>query len=297
MRVETTVQLRLMRQDDIAAGLRLCRASGWNQVAHDWELFLALSPQGCRVAVDHTGQVVGSVATLRYGNAFGWVAMVLVDPAHRGGGIGTRLLQEAVTLLDDMPAIRLDATPAGVPVYVRAGFVEEWSLQRMQRPGGLADVRSSQSGTREGKLRGDMQVRPMMAADMEAVTAWDNEAFGADRRVLLDDLRSHAPGDAWVADNGELQGYLFGRRGHDFEHLGPLVARSEPVAQKLVAECLSVNPARRYILDAAQHQSWIAWLESLGFTTQRPFTRMCRGQQRYRSRPDQTFAILGPEFG
>ena len=108
------VALRSMRATDIDAGLRLCRVSGWNQVRRDWEQFLALSPDGCCVA-EHEGHVVGTVATVRYGTRFGWIGMVLVDPAVRGRGIGTRLLDHALALLSDMPLVRLDATPAGTP--------------------------------------------------------------------------------------------------------------------------------------------------------------------------------------
>jgi GNAT superfamily N-acetyltransferase len=281
------VRLRRMRLDDVADGLRLCRASRWNQIAHDWEVFLALSADGCRVAVDDMGQVVGSVATVRYGNAFGWVAMVLVDPAHRGAGIGTQLLNEALVLLDDMPAIRLDATPAGANVYARAGFAEELSLQRMQRGAGAGSLPTAS----------DVPMRPMAAGDIDGVMAWDADVFGADRGVLLQDLLLQAPDYAWVAGEGELEGYLFGRHGHDFEHLGPLVARNDVVARRLVSDCLRAHPGRPYILDAPEQPSWVSWLGSLGFTSQRPFTRMYRGQRQYQPRPDQLFAIMGPEFG
>lgn len=275
-----------MRQDDIAAGLRLCRASQWNQVARDWELFLGLSPEGCRVAIDHTGNVVGSVATLRYGNAFSWIAMALVDPAHRGAGIGTRLLEEALSILDDVSLVRLDATPAGFGLYDRAGFREEYRLQRMQRTAHTPAERVSAP-----------PARPMADDDLEEVLARDQEAFGADRRALLEACRRDAPEYAWVTGQGHIDGYLFGRRGHRFEHLGPLVARDEGTARRLVAGCVAVYPDRPFILDVPPHASWVGWLTSLQFVVQRPFIRMYRGERRYHERPDQTFAIAGPEFG
>jgi ribosomal protein S18 acetylase RimI-like enzyme len=87
-------------------------------LAADWELFLRLSPRGCRAAVQD-GKVVGTVTTVNYENRFAWVGMVLVDPETRGQGVGTRLLQETMSVLRDMPSIRLDATPQGRPVYQR----------------------------------------------------------------------------------------------------------------------------------------------------------------------------------
>ena len=50
-----------MTPEDVGAGLRLCRASGWNQLESDWDLFLTLSPAGCRVA-EKNGRVVGTVS-------------------------------------------------------------------------------------------------------------------------------------------------------------------------------------------------------------------------------------------
>jgi hypothetical protein len=45
------------------------------------------------------------------------------------------------------------------------------------------------------------------------------------------------------------------------------------------------------------HQEWKEWLESLGFTEQRPFIRMYHGLNRFPGLPGKQWAILGPEFG
>jgi hypothetical protein len=79
--------------------------------------------------------------------------------------------------------------------------------------------------------------------------------------------------------------------------MGPLVARDEPTARVLVAACMSAYADRPFIIDTPLRASWTAWLESAGFTLQRPFTRMRHGEQRFRERVDQVFAIGGPEFG
>ena len=125
-------KIRAMTVDDIPAGLALCRLSRWNQVARDWEQFLALNPDSARVAVADT-QVIATVTTLDYNARFGWVAMVLVDPAHRGQGLGTAMLTTGLQLLEHVPVVRLDATPAGYPIYRTRGFEEEYQLVRMER--------------------------------------------------------------------------------------------------------------------------------------------------------------------
>src|ERR687897_361510 len=229
---QSTVQMRVMRRDDIPAGLRLCRRANWNQVAADWEVFLASNPDGCRVAIDDSGEVVGSVATLRYGDEFTWIAMVLVDPPHRGKGLGTRLLKEALTIIGEATTARLDATPAGRAVYVPLGFREEYPLQRMERP---AMVRLSAVGraTQPSFGETDLRARRMSDADFADVAKYHRDVFGADRRGLLEMCRGEAPEYAWAIGDGRLGGYLFGRHGYSFEQIGPLVARDEPTARTL----------------------------------------------------------------
>lgn len=124
------ITLRKMESGDISAGLHLCRAHGWNQLSSDLELFLQLSPDGCRVAVEEA-KIVGTVTTVSYESRFSWIGMVLVDPAYQRKGIGRQLLLEALDILKQEETIKLDATPAGREVYIKLGFVDEYPLSRM----------------------------------------------------------------------------------------------------------------------------------------------------------------------
>lgn len=284
---EIEIQYREMAPADIAVGLRLCRASHWNQLARDWKLFLKLSPHGCRVAVNGVG-VVGTVATLQFEDRFSWISMVLVDPMARGFGIGTQLLGEALEILKGSRAIRLDATPAGHAIYRRLNFVDEYRLSRME----TAKPKLEATGA-------DNPARPMTQTDLPDVFTLDREVFGADRRIMLEWMLDGAPQYAWVTQrNGRLAGYMFGRPGFTFEHLGPVVAQDQESAQNLVAACLAKCGDNPVILDAPRNApAWLSWLESLGFAEQRPFIRMFRGENNYPGRPEKQFAILGPEFG
>jgi predicted N-acetyltransferase YhbS len=279
-----------MEVDDIPAGLALCRAARWNQTARDWEAFLRLEPGGARVAFEH-GRVIGTVATLRYERRFAWVAMVLVDPAERGRGVGTGLLHEGIRVLADMRSTRLDATPAGRVLYLRLGFQDEYALSRMEagiEDGGLAAMDAP-----------DDSVRAFTDADLPAVRAFDRDVFGADRGRLLEWLFEGAPSLAFIARSDEsVRGYALGRHGFNFEHVGPVVADSVEIGRSLVSASLAALRGRHAILDAPHHsRPWLEWLAGLGFKEQRPFTRMYLGENPYPGLPDQQFAILGPEFG
>ncbi|MBV9083560.1 MAG: GNAT family N-acetyltransferase [Acidobacteriaceae bacterium] len=279
------VEIRDMTLDDVGAALRLCRLSGWNQVEHDWLLFMQVNANGCRVA-EKKGRVVGTVATVTYQDRFSWIAMMLVDPQERRTGIGTRLLREGLSVLNTQSSIRLDATPLGRQLYRREGFKDEYSLARM-----TIKAESKIAGARDGK------VRPMTEADLPEVLEFDVQVFGANREMLLRNLFERAPNYAFISGISEIEGYCFGRQGYLYEQIGPIVAKDEEIARDLVSNRLASLNSSSCMIDTPRHPSWIDWLGSQGFVDARSFTRMYRGDKPNPGRPECTFGILGPEFG
>ena len=123
--------LRPMRPEDVPAAERLCRASRWNQTTREWDLFLRVAGDHCLVA-ELEGRVVGTAVTTVYDEAVAWIAMVLVDPAERGRGIGRTLLARAIAGAPAGCAPSLDATPAGRGLYLTLGFSDEYALTRFR---------------------------------------------------------------------------------------------------------------------------------------------------------------------
>jgi GNAT superfamily N-acetyltransferase len=277
-----------MTASDIPAGLELCRAARWNQIEADWRRFLALHPMGARVAVDTDDIVIGSVATLRYEGGFGWIAMVVVAPAHRRHGIASRLVEEALDLLGARAPVRLDATPAGELVYRKLAFVPEYPLARMERlPAVSAPPRED-------------GVRAMDDEDFAEVLPLDRDLFGADRAALLRMLRHDAPGYAIVDRRGSrLEGYAFGRHGFSFDQLGPIFARDERAARRLVGHAVTSHPGVAFLLDVPRRSAWLAWLADRGFREQRGFVRLVRGAPAGFESPcsERLFATIGADFG
>ena len=279
------IAFRSMRSNDIPAGLALCRASGWNQLAPDWEIFLQLSPDDCRIATKND-RVIGTVTTIRYQKFFSWIGMVLVDPRNRGQGIGIQLLHDALQILRNEETIKLDATPAGREIYLRLNFVDEYRLSRMSINGPPKNLEVSAT-------------RPIHKKDISRVANFDREIFGADRQPLLEWMLEGAPEYAFIIeDNNDVQGYCLGRHGHDFTHIGPVIATNSGIAKDLVSAALFNCVDQPVILDAMHFDpEWIEWLSSIGFTEQRSFIRMYRGRNRFPGLPENQFAILGPELG
>jgi GNAT superfamily N-acetyltransferase len=282
-----SMQIRVMTQQDILGGVRLNSIIGWNQTAADWERFLAASPNGCFVMAD-TDKIVGTSATISYEDKFAWIGMVLVDPDHRNRGIGTTLLQRAVEYLDGagIPTLKLDATPAGKPLYEKMGFVTEYEIDRWV-------------------LKRSVSVKPMTqgkSASEEALSEaldFDRQAFGADRSKLLHSYNAQAPDLTLVAQNdGKLSGYAFGRRGLFADHMGAWMARDDETARTLLSQFLQRSSRDTIIVDALKSSSVAGeLLRGSGFAPVRLLTRMYRGPNSNPGQPESLCAILGPEFG
>jgi GNAT superfamily N-acetyltransferase len=279
------LRLRAMTVEDIPAGVRLCRAAGWNQLEADWRVFLSLAGGGAFL-VERGERVLGTVAFLRYGS-FGWIAMMLVDPEERRAGIGTQLMEAVMSELGDARCVGLDATPLGEPLYRRFGLTAGYDLVRTK-----AKIEATRFGT------ASRRARRMTGDDLADVLACDREVFGADRGQLLSSLFDRAPECAWIVREGSsVSGYTFGRSGRLYSQLGPIVAGDRDIARGLVAQCLAEFDSELFAIDAPRlDPEWLAWLRSAGFEEERPFVRMFRAGDTQPGLLGRQYAITGPEF-
>lgn len=274
-----------MRVSDLPAAVALCRAARWNQTEAEWRLFLERAPERT-VAAERDGRTIGTALLWPYGRHVAWVAMVLVDPAERGRGVGRALLDHAIGLGAEGQALRLDATPAGRLLYSTMGFTDDF---------GLARYRSM------SLARGDIHpaVQPLHGHDWDEVLRLDRNVFGADRRATLEFCLRSAPDLAWVLRSGTgIEGYALGRHGHDTDHLGPIVGSGSNTATALAAASLARITSRPASIDVPDDQTAFGrWIREQGFVVERPFTRMTRGTIADAGIQSQVFAAAGPEFG
>jgi GNAT superfamily N-acetyltransferase len=272
--------------DDVAA---LVREARWNQLAADWRIFIARG----RVYAAHTdeGRIVATTATLPYGSRFAWISMVLVAGEFRRRGLATRLMRWA---MDDLAAAGLvpvlDATPDGREVYRRLGFQDSWGFQRL--------VRRERPPAPAPFVAADVAIRAIADADWPALCAYDAAAFGAERSVVLADLRRRLPAAALVAARaGAIAGFMLGRDGARAGHLCPLIADDDATACALLARALDALDGPLFIDFADDKAAVLSFLEQRGFAPVRPFTRMLYGSPARFDDPVRTFAVVGPEFG
>jgi len=277
------IHVRTMLLADESLGLRLKTQAGWNQTSADWCRVREMEPEGCFVA-ELDGQGVGTTVTTRLGDV-AWIAMVLVEESLRGRGIGTRLMEHALAHLDaqELPTIRLDATPLGQPLYEKLGFQAEYELVRMQGVSGGGAT---------------CHTRSLTAPQLEGAIRLDTQVTGTDRSRLLRRLFGERPeAVAGLFRDGQLSAYHALRHGSLATQIGPAIATDAESGLILLNEALLRCPAGPVFIDIpVDNQPACHWAEVHGFTMQRRLMRMWRGRPVCDERK-QIWGSFGPEKG
>jgi GNAT superfamily N-acetyltransferase len=272
-----------MTAADIPLGMRLKEQAGWNQIEADWVRFLDLEPEGCFVA-ELDAAPVGTVTTCTFGPV-AWVAMVLVDTAVRGQGIGTRLVRHALDFLDGrgIRSGRLDATALGQPLYEKLGFRAEYRLTRFE---GVVPPGPAPDG-----------VMPAGRDDWAGLVALDRAMVRTERDKLLLRLFAERPEAVrMVRDDNGPKGYLTVRPGSRALHIGPCVTVAE-AGPLLLGDAFHRYAGQRVYLDVPVDNTGARQMaESRGLTAQRDFIRMGRGP-RVPELAAHIWASSGPEKG
>ena len=277
-----STRLRPLLETDLPFAHRLSRAAGWNQTAADWQRFLDLGQGGCFLA-EHDGEPAGTATTICYGTDLAWIGMVLVDPGFQRRGIGTALLHGAIRYLREdrgITCVRLDATPAGRPLYEGLGFRAEWGLRRWRREA-------------RGESTEDFPA-PAITLTGESL-ALDRRVFGTDRGPLLRSLAAGSFGGMTLPDGS------FGllREGVRALYLGPVTAASTASGLALAGQLIAVCPSHREIFwDLPDENAAATELAaSLGFQPVRELTRMWLGDNPLACNPEKIFGLAEPALG
>jgi len=258
--------------------------AGWNQNVADWRFMLGAGRGFGLRGVD--GKWEASSLVLPLGDKLAWISMVLVTKARRRGGIGTGLLERCIAEVRASGAVAgLDATEQGRPIYLPLGFRDLYKISRWHFDG-------VHEATPIGRLR------PMAAADLPAVLAYDRAFSRMNRPALLTHLATRQPGMAFVARSGDrLAGFVLGRDGRTARSIGPVIADDEPTGLALIAKAASSVPGP-FIIDVPDaHPAIRSWLERQGAVSPRGYVRMTLGVAPGLDDPSHVFALAGPELG
>ncbi|MFK8850339.1 GNAT family N-acetyltransferase [Streptomyces sp. Ac-502] len=192
---------------------------GWNPGHRDTDCFHATDPDGFFIGL-LDGQLVSSVSVVNYSAEYAFLGYYLVHPDHRGTGLGLATWQAAVPHAGNR-TIGLDAVPAQEATYRRSGFTTAYRTTRYRgrpvRPGTPA-----------------APVVPVTPEHFDALAAYDQQCFPADRRAFLSRWLTTEGHHAYARlRDGKIAGYGVLRPARDGYRLGPLFADTSQGAEAL----------------------------------------------------------------
>lgn len=274
--------------DDLSAADAIVAAAfGRGSRLAELRRYLALRPEGWLLAL-LDGVPAGIVGATTY-DVFAYIGLMAIHPDHQRRGIARRLMERLLADLDSVncPAVLLDASGMGEPLYRTLGFVEDDRavLFALRDTVTSSSVPSPMAPT----------VAPMRDEDLPAVAAFDTPRFGADRGDVLAAYLRDDPHRAFVCHNaaGDVSGYLIAQR----RMLGPWMAETPDAAASLLDTALALpfDDAPSAIVPAANADA-TRLLEQRNFVSQRTLAHMRRGgrpmpERRARLYGQASFAI------
>lgn len=283
------VTIRPLAIEDIGEAIQLSHAERWNQTEKDWKLLIQNSENIC-LAAELNGKLVGTSTAINYNNVVAWIGMVLVNREYRGRGVSKWLLSELFKQLKHIQSVKLDATPAGQPVYRKFGFKDEYLLQRM-----TADSVSTKAIS-NANMNLPERIQP---GDFSEVIEFDMQIFGANRMQLIEFLIKNNPENSWmIKRDGKICGVVLGRNGSRFYQVGPVLAANVKDARLLIGKAIEGVKGQPVVVDVpADKKELKEWLNEIGFQMQRPFIRMYQHENPFPGIQERQFLICGPEFG
>lgn len=210
--------IRAMSRAELDRAVDWAAAEGWNPGLNDGDAFYAADPAGFFVGV-LAGEPVATISLVAYDAQFSFLGLYIVQPAHRGKGLGLKLWHEAIAR-HGTKLIGLDGVVAQQENYKKSGF---------------------QLAYRNIRYRGVVAGKPskrLVAADtvpFEQLLAYDREFFPAPRSDFISRWIKPADGQALVAiDGGGIAGFGVIRACLEGLKIGPLYASTERIAEELL---------------------------------------------------------------
>lgn len=220
--------------------------------------YRSLQPDGWFVACEDD-RVIGLGGALCYG-PIAYLGLMSVLPEAQRRGLGALLVERILAWLAERgcPCVLLDASPAGAPLYRRMGFVEDEPTHVYARP-----ASPSPAGG---------EVLPSWSP--AEVAALDAEAFGADRRRVLDAYGRDFQGLVCRAPDGRVAGYTVVQA----SVIGPFIAREPAVAERLLDAALGLRRGfPTTLMLPGRNEDALALARARGFAHVRTLTHMRLG--------------------
>ncbi|MFF6996349.1 GNAT family N-acetyltransferase [Streptomyces sp. NPDC008313] len=258
---------------------------GWNPGTSDGPSFFAQDPEGFflgRIG----GEPVSAISVVNYGDDYAFLGCYLVRPDLRGRGYGFATWKTALAHAGSR-TVGLDGVPAQQDNYRRSGFELAHRSARFSGVVPEAALREPAPG-----------VRPVTAADLPAVTAYDSACCPADRPRFLESWLTTPGHRALVrVTRGRVTGYGVVRPGREAPRVGPLFADTADDARALLTALAAGAPGEAVAVDVpGTNKEAVALVEGLGLTPSFETARMYTGPVRAFAQ-ERVYGITTLELG
>lgn len=269
--------------DDLDTCHALTSRLGWSHRREDWQLLLDL---GRGYVALSSSAAVGAALWWPFEPDSGSVGMVVVDPERQGQGIGSRLMD---MILNDTGGrdLTLNATPVGIPLYEKLGFVAKGRIRQFQ--GKIIDAL-------EPRFARNEQIRDGSGVDLKLLASLDRAATGLARNALLARLRADAQ-CVVLERNATLVGFSMLRQFGIGQVIGPVIAEDIDAARSLIGHWLYGRRGQYMRVDLIEEAGLAPWLVSSGLDEAAGATVMTRGMQSIPHGPAKRYALVSQALG
>ena len=227
--------------------------------------YYRLQPDGWLLAL-HNEIPVGMGGALFY-DTFTRIGLMAVFPEIQHQGIGVAIMQQLLEWSANRGAttVLLDATPAGVPLYAKLGFITDDSacVYIQRRSSTLVDTRA-------------ISTKQLELDELPEVVMYDAERFGAQRARVLTSYYQAFPDRAFAAlnDQGIITGYIIAQA----RRLGPWLADTPEIAEALLQQALHLTFSQSPMATAPEYnQAARSLLTRAGFIPEHHWQSMRLG--------------------
>lgn len=273
---------RPMTTADVPAAHALSLLLKWPHRLDDWAMLQRVA-EGF-VAEDN-GRLVGTAFACLQG-AYATIGLVIVSDEYQGQGIGRQLMEQALQACGSATAI-LNATLAGVPLYVSQGFVEFGRVHQHQGTVAPQPCPPLPAGT---------ICREADQGDWPQLLNLANAGSGLDRTRVLDDLRGVLERTVVLEQDGQLCAFAMQRPFGRGRVIGPVVAQNQQQAQQLIGTLLGQLAGEFVRLDVVADCGLGDWLSAQGLAQVDSVAQMARGKAPQASGVEQ-FALITQAIG
>lgn len=253
------MKMRPFTQDDLSKIGHL-QPGGWPDIAEPFIEYLE-RPFCHPFKISRDGETAGLGTAILFG-ASAWLGHIIVAREYRRRGLGGKIVEELCRFCGDnrRETVFLIATEEGLPVYRRAGFVEQTEYVFFERPGS-----SQRPGSAGVGFSGD--IRKAEPADYPFICDLDRRITGEDRRELLEPFLG---GAFVVREKNKVSGFYL----PDLRE-GPVAAEEEAPGLALLE--FRASRSGRAVLPAENLRA-AGFYRDRGYAEKQRAWRMVRGE-------------------